>query len=180
MDKNEIVSFTRRAWVNASRTCSLKVASPATSGNRAPSVVVPVPTSTPSPVVAPSAAPTPRTVVVDLAEVVGADASIEIVDRSTTLVSAGSGQPADGGSVASGTVRVEADPVDPTQLVLTWTGSPCDTTHHLDIDSDGTTMRLTRPACEGDAIPRDLVLALGFDHAADPAGVTVTLEETDS
>ena len=52
--------------------------------------------------------------------------------------------------------------------------------HHLDIDPDGRTMRLTRPSCEGDAIPRDLVLVLGFDHAVDAGDVRVTLEETAS
>ncbi len=37
-------------------------------------------------------------------------------------------------------------------------------------------MRMFRTACEGDAIPRDLVLVLTFDAPVDPADVVITLE----
>lgn len=35
-------------------------------------------------------------------------------------------------------------------------------------------MALLQPACEGDTIPRDLVLILTFDGPVDPAALAVT------
>jgi hypothetical protein len=58
----------------------------------------PLPLPTASPIATPSPSPSPRTIHVDLVEVAGQDASIDITDRSGALVDAGSGQPADGGS----------------------------------------------------------------------------------
>jgi hypothetical protein len=142
-----------------------------------PSPVPPL-TPTASPSVAPTATPSgppvpaasPSVLHVDLIEHVGNDASIDITDRSGTLLRAGSGEPADGGSVEEGTIRVVADPVDPTTLVLTWTGTPCDTTHTMDIAPDRT-ITITRPPCSGDAIPADHVLILTFRTPVDPASV---------
>ena len=147
--------------------------------DRTPSVVPPaIPSASPSVVPTPSATPTgpaipasaPPAVHVDLIEHVGADASIDVVDRSGTLVDAESGDPPDGGSVEEGTIQVVADTADPNTLVLTWTGMPCDTTHQLDIAPDHT-MTITRPACSGDTIPVDHVLRLTFDAPIDPATI---------
>jgi hypothetical protein len=55
----------------------------------------------------------PETIRVDLEEVVGADAAIEVTDESFTLAEAVSGTPADGGSVTEGTVAAEAVAGDP-------------------------------------------------------------------
>jgi hypothetical protein len=138
-----------------------------------PAPVVPAPPSVnPSPVVTP--VPTPAVFDVDLVEVSGADASIDVTDHSSTVVAAESGQPSDGGSVAEG-VDVQPDPADPNVLVLTWTGSPCDTTHTLEIDADGRTATLSRPSCSGDAIPRDLQLRLTFAEPVDPTSLEISL-----
>ena len=105
---------------------------------------------------------------------VGDDASIDITDASGSIVSAESGQPRDGGSVAEG-VDVAADPADPAVAVLTWTGSPCDTTHTLAIEEDGRTMTLSRPRCLGDAIPRDLQVRLTYREPIDVSTISASL-----
>jgi hypothetical protein len=132
----------------------------------------------PTPIVTPSPSPSPSTFHVDLIEVAGQDASIDITDRSGRVVGAESGQPAEGGSVGEGGIEVANDPADPTVIVLTWTGGPCDTTHTLAIEADGRTMTITRPRCEGDAIPRDLQLRLRFGEAVDARDVDATLVTT--
>ena len=134
----------------------------------------PAPLPSPTPTATTSPSPSPATFHVDLVEVAGADASIDISDRSATLAGADSGQPADGGSVSDG-VDVSGDPADSTVIVLTWTGTPCDTTHTLDIEADGRTMTLSRAPCEGDAIPRDLKLRLRYSDTIDPRDINVTL-----
>lgn len=145
-----------------------------------PAVVVspsPSPTVSPSPTPSPTPVPSPAMFHVDLVEVAGADASVDITDRSGKLSSADSGQPQDGGSVGDDSIVVEPDPSDPTVAVLTWTGTPCDTTHTLDIAEDGRTLTMTRAPCEGDAIPRDLRLRLRFNGPIDTSqmsGVVVT------
>jgi hypothetical protein len=149
--------------------------------NQAPPIVPPVasPTAVPAPTATPSgplASATPA-IHVDLIEHVGADASIDIVDRSGRLVDAESGDPPDGGSVEEGTIQVVADATDPNTLVLTWTGMPCDTTHELDIAPD-LTLTLTRRQCGGDTIPVDHVLRLTFDAPLDPATIDGTVVTT--
>jgi hypothetical protein len=145
--------------------------------DRAPAVVPPaIPTSSstvaPTPSASPSApvSPSPVALHIDLIEHVGEDASIDIIDRSGTLVDAASGDPPDGGSVEEGKIQVVADVADPNTLILTWTGTPCDTTHELDIAPDRT-LTLTRHACSGDLLPVDHVLRLTFDAPVDPASV---------
>ena len=113
--------------------------------------------------------PSPPAVHVDLIELVGADASVDITDRSGTLIRVESGRPADGGSVAEGTIDIEPDPSDVSVAVLTWTGTPCDTIHTLDIAPDGRTFTMRRATCEGDAIPRDLRVRLQFSGPVDAA-----------
>lgn len=114
--------------------------------------------------------PPVETIRVDLHEVVGTDAFIEITDESGTLFQAVSGTPLDGGSTDGGMVVVsQPDSVSgANHITLTMTGSPCETGHQLLIEPDGRTMRMFRTACEGDAIPRDLVLVLTFDGPVIP------------
>ncbi len=128
-----------------------------------------------TPPATPSPSPTPGVFHVDLIEVAGADATVDITDRSATIVGAGSGQPADGGSVGDGGIDFATDPADPTVVVLTWTGSPCDTTHTLVIEADGRSATMTRPPCQGDAIPRDLRLRLRYPEAVDASEFSATL-----
>jgi hypothetical protein len=135
----------------------------------------PLPVPTASPVATPSPSPSPVTLHVDLVEVAGQDASIDITDRSGALVDAESGQPADGGSVGGSGIELANDAVDPMVIVVTWTGTPCDTTHTLEIDDDGRTMTLARPRCEGDAIPRDLQVRLRFREAIESSALAATL-----
>jgi len=135
----------------------------------------PVPSAAPSASAGPSASPSPPVISVDLIEHVGADATIDITDRSGHLVGAASGTPGDGASVPDGIVAVSGIETDPETLVLTWSGTPCDTTHQLTIEPDGMTMSIERPACQGDAIAVDHVLQLTFDHPVDPATLNVTI-----
>jgi hypothetical protein len=123
----------------------------------------------------PSASASPVVVSVDLIEHVGANATIDITDLSGRLVRAQSGVPGDGASVPDGTVAVSGVADDPTTVILTWSGLPCDTTHQLTIEPDGVTMSIERPACQGDAMGVDHVLQLTFDHAVDPAALSVTI-----
>ena len=138
-----------------------------------PSGPAPLPSATPT--ATPSPSPSPATFHVDLIEVAGADATIDITDRSGMVVGVESGQPADGGSVGDGGIDAANDPSDPTIVVLTWTGTPCDTTHTLEIEADGRTMTLARPRCEGDAIPRDLRVRLRYAEAVDARELDATL-----
>jgi len=137
-----------------------------------------------SPTAAPSTPPTPSptaTVSIGLVHVDlldhdgGHGASIDITDRSGTLVKAESGVPGDGGSVEDGTVLAATLPGSPNVLVLTWSGSPCDTTHALTISADGRDIAIQRRACSGDAIPVDHVLQLTFDHTIDLTGIHATI-----
>jgi len=150
-----------------------------------PPVATPSPTSphasvspapSPAPSDAPSATATPAVISVDLIENVGADATVDITDLSGRLVRAGSGIPGDGASVPDGTVAATGLAGSPATVVLTWSGSPCDTTHQLTINPDGLGMVLQRPACQGDAIGVDHVLQLTFDRPVDPAAVDVTIQ----
>jgi hypothetical protein len=138
-----------------------------------PAPVVPVPSVAP-PSAESTPVPTPVVFHVDLVEVVGNDASIDITDASGSIVSAESGQPRDGGSVPDG-VDVAADPADSAVAVLTWTGTPCDTTHALAIEPDGRTMTLSRPSCSGDAIARDLRVRLTYRAPIDVGTISASL-----
>lgn len=144
-----------------------------------PAVVPPVATPSPTPSApaspAPSASPSPVVISVDLIENVGADATIDITDQSGRLLGARSGDPGDGASVPFGTVAATGSAGDPATVVLTWSGLPCDTTHQLTIDPDGLSMRIERPACQGDAMGVDHVLRLTFDRPVDPATVNATV-----
>ncbi len=155
---------------------------------RQPAVVPPIvdpspsPSSSPSavpPSVAPTVGPNPETTRVDLIEHVGQDAFIDVTDASFTLVEAVSGDPGDGVDVPPETVRVENDPADPSTVVLTWGGNVCDTSHELEIDPDGRTLRITRPACQGDTLGgQGHVLRLTFDGPAPAGEFTATIETT--
>ena len=58
-------------------------------------------------------------ITVDLKNVTGAKVSVDVVDRSGTLLKAVSGQPAEGASVDTNTIKIEN--IDPRTLRLTWT-----------------------------------------------------------
>lgn len=158
-------------------TTGLPIATPSSTASATPASGSPLPSS-PAPSGAPAsdAVPeSPRVITVDLIEHVGANATIDITDLSGTLVSAVSGDPGDGASVPGGAVSAVRLAADPATLVLTWSGLPCDTTHRLTIESDGVTMTIERPACQGDALGVDHVLRLTFDHPVDQALIHATI-----
>lgn len=141
-------------------------------------VVVPpvaTPSAAPSASANPSASPSPAVITVDLIEHVGDDATIDITDLSGTLVSAVSADPGDGASVPDGAVETGDQVADPRTIVLTWSGSPCDTTHQMTIAPDGVTITIDRPVCQGDSIGVDHVLRLTFDHTVDVTKVVPSL-----
>ena len=146
-----------------------------------PAVVPPI--ATPSPAASPSATPTPprspATTRVDLIEHLGNDAYIDVTDESFTLLLATSGDPGDGVDVPQGEIRIENEPNDPKTVVLTWAGSPCDTSHELLIGADARSLTLTRNACEGDALGGvGHVLKLSFDAPAPAVEFEATLVTT--
>ena len=147
--------------------------------DREPAVVPPVVSPSPSPSSSPvpTVVPSPETIRVDLIEHLGDDAFIDVIDTSGTLVDAVSGDPGDGVDVVPETVQVENDPADPATIILTWAGETCDTSHELVIDSDGRTLRITRPPCSGDSLGGvGHVLRLTFDGPLAAADITATIE----
>jgi len=119
------------------------------------------------------------TIRVDLIEHLGSDAFIDVTDESFTLLQAISGDPGYGVDVQPDEIRVENDPDEPATIVLTWSGSPCDTSHALVIGAEGRTLSMTRPACSGDSLGGvGHVLRLTFDAPAAAADFAATLETT--
>jgi hypothetical protein len=151
-----------------------------------PSVVSPPLTATPSPSApSPTATPTgpaipassPAVVRVDLVDEIGGHAFVEITDRSGTMRDARSGQAAEGGDVISD-IAVTNLASDPTAVVLTWVGGPCDTRHILTIAPDGRTMTVSAAPCQGDSLGVTRVLVVRFDGPVPASEVIVTLQAT--
>jgi hypothetical protein len=144
-----------------------------------PPVPGPSASPVPSPTAVPSATPTgpalPATFHASLAVTGGSPISLTIFDDSGALVSATSGTPADGASVEDGVVAVANAPSDENTIVLTWSGTPCDTSHTLNISQDARTFAIERPACSGDLLPLDRVLRLRFDRPIAAASVNATI-----
>ena len=149
-----------------------------------PSVVPPPLTATPSPSApAPTATPTgpavpassPAVVRVDLIDDIGGGAFVEITDQSGTMVDARSGQQTEAGEIA-GDIGVANLASDPTAVVLTWVGSPCDSRHVLTIAPDGRTVTVSRAACQGDSLAIARVLVVRFDGPVPASEVVATLE----
>jgi hypothetical protein len=160
------------------RPVTVPPAIPGPSGSPAPSSPA---SQSPAPAVPapPSAAPTgpalPASFHVTLAVKGGSPISLSIFDDSGALLTATSGTPADGASVGDGVVAVANDPSDPNTIVLTWSGTPCDTSHTLNISQDARTFAIERPACSGDLLPLDRILRLTFDRPIAAASVTATI-----
>ena len=118
-------------------------------------------------------------ITVDLATANDADVSIDIVDRTGTLVSAASGTPGDGTSVAAYDVVVEN--IDPQRLRLTWSDFPHDNRLSMWIDEvDGKLrMAIVQPPPVGptDAMGLDRVLELTFDHDVQATDVETILQD---
>lgn len=117
-------------------------------------------------------------ITVDLKNVTRAKVSVDVVDRSGTLLKAVSGQPAEGASVDTNTIRIEN--IDPRTLRLTWTDFPIDNRLALYIDPQGVGFRflLIQPEPTGptDSIGVDRILELTFDHEISSAKVESTVQ----
>jgi len=133
-----------------------------------PSPAAPSPTPPRASTIPSAAIPSATVFHVDLVEHQGADASMDITDRSGDLVAASSVDAGDGASVEEGKIEVQVPAGDPGALAVLWTGMPCDTTHTLDIAPDHT-LTITRPSCSGDTLPVGRVVILRFKAPIDPA-----------
>ena len=150
-----------------------------------PSVVPPPVTPTASPTAPlPSATPTgpavpassPAVVRVDLIDDIGGGAFVEITDQSGTMVDARSGQQAEAARESTGDIAVTNLAGDPTAVVLTWGGMPCDARHVLTIALGGRTMTLSKNACQGDTLGMTRVLVVRFDGPVPASEVVATLQ----
>lgn len=155
--------------------CSGAASAPSpTAGPSASPILAPTPNPTTGPESpAPSGGGTDVIPITVALEYVGANVSVDVIDRSRTLVKAASGRPAEGASVDFDLVQVEN--VDPRTLRLTWTDFPIDNRLALYIDPQGVGLKLllVRPEPTGpsDSIAVDRVLELTFDHEVSSAKV---------
>ena len=132
----------------------------------------PSPAASPTPSTTPSTRATPPVALVLAA---GGDVTVDITDRSGTLVEARSGTPGDGASVPS--YEVVVTNVDASTLRLTWSGGPCAAQDTLSIDASGQALLLVEPDCQGDAVAFDRILDLRFSQAIDAVEVEAHLQD---
>jgi hypothetical protein len=128
---------------------------------------VPTPVQTPVPTPVQTGVPTPvAPIKVDLITSNGANVYVDIADRTGWLVSAKSGTPAEGMSVAPYTIEVEN--LDATTLKLTWVDFPIDNALALYIDESEGGLRLVlvqpEPTGSTDSIAHDRELILSFSQ----------------
>jgi hypothetical protein len=144
-----------------------------------PPVVTPKPpVATPKPPVSnPSDDPEDKPISVDLDTFDGHDVSIDIVDRTGSIVKAVTGQPGDNPS-ADGLAVTN---VDAKTLKLTWVDFPIDNELTLFVDEvDGRLwLLLIQPPPTGttDAVGMDRQLVLTFDRAVDASTVKTFIQE---
>lgn len=130
-----------------------------------PSIVSPGPSPVPGPTTSPSPALSgAATFSADVPMIVaaGGPLTVRVTDTTGELISARSLQTGDGMSVDPTTIQIEADPTDATALVVTWTGSPCETVGLVSVDEVGHLLSIARQTCAGDATGFDRILRLGF------------------
>ena len=143
-----------------------------------PPVVVATP-SPPPPSTIPSAAPTAgASFHLSLRDDLGSGATVDVVDRSGTLVGARAAElterAPDPAAPTSGEVTVQN--VDPTTLWIAWTAGNCPDAHSLTIDPTGRSIAISQPPfCGGDTIGVGRQLVLTFNRPIAAADVTATL-----
>lgn len=143
---------------------ALASADPTDAPSEAPSSPAPTPTPT-------DGGTDAMPIKVDLDNVSGADVYVDIADRTGLLVSAESGKPAEGQSVAPYALEVEN--LDATTLKLTWVDYPIDNALALYIDEHdrGIRLLLVQPQPTGPtdsiALDRELVLSFSKPISAD-------------
>jgi hypothetical protein len=146
---------------------------------QAPAVVVPGPTeSPPEPsnlaLVSPSPEPSPAVFFQQVAVLVNAGPPfiVSITDTTGDLLDATSLPPGDGASVGNDEVRIDADAADPTALIVTWSGTPCEGEAGMQVDERTHEIAVGREVCEGDSLPLDRILRLQFRTTATAADWT--------
>jgi hypothetical protein len=141
-------------------------------------VVVATP-SPPPPSAVPSAAPSAGpSFHLALKDDLGSGATVDVVDRSGTLVGARAAElterAPDPAAATSGEVTVQN--VDPTTLWIAWTAGNCADAHSLTIDPTGRSIAISQPPfCGGDTIGVGRRLVLTFNEPIAAADVTATL-----
>jgi hypothetical protein len=156
--------------------------SPSPSPTATPLPATPVPaTPSPTPVATPKPTPAPSDagndgmpITVNLANATNDKVYVDIVDQSGKVVSATSGRPGDGATVATGTIKVEN--VDARTLRLTWTDIPGDNALSLYIDKSLTHFVLVQPEHDGDSIPYDRILILKFSGSVSARYINAVLQ----
>jgi hypothetical protein len=138
----------------------------------------PTPVVTPKPPVSnPSDDPEDNPISVDLETFDGHDVSIDIVDRTGSIVRAVTGHPGDNPS-ADGLAVTN---VDAKTLKLTWVDFPIDNQLTLFVNQVDGRLRLllVQPPPTGttDAVGMDRQLVLTFDHAVDASTVQTFIQE---
>ena len=135
--------------------------------------------SPPPPSTIPSAAPTAgASFHLSLRDDLGSGATVDVVDRSGTLVGARAAElterAPDPAAPTSGEVTVQN--VDPTTLWIAWTAGNCPDDHSLTIDPTGRSIAISQPPfCGGDTIGVGRQLVLTFNRPIAAADVTATL-----
>jgi hypothetical protein len=158
-------------------------------GSRQPhEVVSPLPSATiaptPTPIRSVKPSPTiearhPFRSVIPLQVAAGDPLELTVVDFAGDVVDATSGTPGDGGSVPDGSVDIQAD-ASGKVLVVTWTGSPCQTSASMSVDRAAASIVLVQEHCDGDEIPADRVVRLTFASPVDVSPWTIATMSVDA
>jgi len=130
-----------------------------------PMIVVPGPSSSP----APSGSVGPFFARIQVQVAAGNPLTLTVTDTTGALVDAVSTAPGDGASVDGGTIAVATDPTDPTVLIATWTGMPCETRAAMIVDERTSNISVSHENCSGDTVAFDRVVRLTFHEPIDVA-----------
>ena len=145
---------------------------PAVTPRPSPANASPSPATSPDPDIEPDAA---KSIHVNLSNALGDDVSIDIQDESGHVVSARSGTPGDGASVAWR--ELKAENVDARTLRFTWTGMPGDDRLGFYVSEDGKVALALQDERDGDSIAFDRVLIVTFDRPVDAATLTLGVQD---
>jgi hypothetical protein len=100
---------------------------------------------------------------------------VQVSDTTGALLDGTSLQPGDGASVGNDEVRIVADPRDLAALIVTWSGTPCESSGSLHVDERTHVIEIGREVCEGDALPVDRIMRLQFENDVTAADWTSML-----
>jgi hypothetical protein len=133
----------------------------------------PVPTPVPTPIVTPAPSGPLK---VALENETNHDVTIEMIDEADHVVSARSGHPAEGASVADGTL--EAKNLDAKTVQFTWSDLAGDAELGLYVSKDAKVVLVIRPDRPGgDTMAHDRVLVVEFDVPVDASKLVLGVQE---